>query len=115
MTPARHPAPQPFDPALTNGRWARILRVCAQRPLTLGDIKRAVRREGEDRLSNKHRTHKAVTRLTAAHLLTRTATGFIATTAGLGALASCAAHEATAAAAADGPSDQSDQRERTAA
>lgn len=77
-----------FDPAMTHGRWTRVLRACAAAPLTPGGIDRAVRKYGPDRSGRveKAKTRRVVSRLLHQGLLDRRDGRYAASAAGWRAL-----------------------------
>jgi hypothetical protein len=81
-----------FDPTLTHGRWTRVLRACADAPLTPGDIHRAVRRYGPERSGRveKAMTRRVVSRLLHLGLLDRQDGRYAASAAGRRAMADVA-------------------------
>lgn len=93
ITPANPPPSWPthaFVPPEPHRRWARVLRACADAPLTVGQLHRAVRRRGPgagNAVREKLKTLRTLRTLTTHHLLAHTQGGLIATTLGLATLA----------------------------
>jgi len=78
-----------FDPTKVDGRWTKVLRACCHVPMTVGDINRLVRKYGPDRTSRteKARTWRAVSNLIRLGLLSHGDGRYLASGAGLRALA----------------------------